>query len=451
MKQVSFDVAWATTRAAPSPRAEAELVVDLFCGGGGFSEGVRLATGRAPDAAVDHDERAIATHAANHTLTRHYCADVFAVDPRAVCGGRPLGLLTMSPSCTHFSQARSPGALDEGIRSLADVAHLWVERARPRVLILENVPAFQRWGPLLDDHKPDPARVGESFRAWVARLVERGYAVEWRVLSAADFGAPTTRKRLFVLARCDGAPIVWPEPTHGADHQPASGIIDWTRLPPSIFARAKPHAESTLRRIADGTRRYAIETSRPYLAGDASYFITKHFSGVVGHDLHRPLGTVTTRDHHSLTVAYTDGPEDRRAQVAAHCLIHRGNGERTGQRPPSMSVDAPLTTVVACGVRQGLVSATLAGPDDRREQVAAFLERYAPGVRPVVMVDGEPREIIDLGMRMLTPRELAAAQSFPAGYALPGGTTAAIAHVGNAVPPLLAAAIVGANYACRAG
>lgn len=419
-----------------------ELVVDLFCGAGGTSEGVRIALGRAPDIAANHSDVAIAVHSANHPTTVHYREDVFDVSPRRVCGSRRVGLLIMSPDCRHFSRSKGEAPRDERIRSLAEVAQRWAAEVRPRVIIVENVEEFTTWGPLLESGMPDPERAGETFRQWVAALRARGYEVEWRTLVAADFGAPTSRKRLFVVARCDGQPISWPEPTHGPGRsepwRPAADAIDWSRLPGSIFDRARPHAEATLRRIADGVRRYVIESPRPYLVGDAAW-----------------------------------------------CLVHRGNGERVGQRPRSMDIARPLGTVVAGGVKHGLVAAfiskhyggvvghglerplgtittkdhhalttaTLAGARDRHEEVRRFLERYAPATslfrEPFVMVDGERRPIIDIGMRMLMPAELARASSFPAGYDLDlGGTvpvTKQTAHVGNAVPPLLAAAIVRAN------
>lgn len=422
----------------------AELIVDLFAGGGGASEGIRLALGRDPDIAVNHSAEAIAMHTANHPSTRHFLEDVFDVNPRRVCGDRPVGLLWMSPDCTHFSKAKGGKPRSKNTRSLAWVAHRWAAEVRPRVICLENVEEFAGWGPLLEDGTPCPKRVGETFREWRRALEALGYAIEHRTLVAADYGAPTTRKRLFLVARCDGAPIVWPEPTHGKGRahpwRTAAEIIDWTIPCPSIFERARPHAEATLRRIATGVRRYVIETSRPYVVGHVAAslvqrgygeregqapralditkplgtvvaggvkhglvaaFLSKHYGGVVGHDLHRPIGTITTQDHHALTAA----------------------------------------TLAPSRV-------------DHRAEVRAFLARYAPasgllGREPVVHIGGEPHEIVDIGMRMLVPAELFAAQGFRDGYDVDlDGTLTARTQTrlaGNSVCPPLAAAIVGAN------
>lgn len=194
---------------------EHELVVDLFAGGGGASTGIFAALGRHPDIAVNHSAAALAVHTANHPSTTHYREDVFDVNPQRVCGGRPVGLLWMSPDCTHFSKAKGGKPRDKGTRSLAWVAIRWASEVRPRVILLENVEEFTTWGPLCDAGQPIPERRGETFAEWLRALHALGYRTEHRTLVAADYGAPTTRKRLFLVARCDGEAIVWPEPTHG--------------------------------------------------------------------------------------------------------------------------------------------------------------------------------------------------------------------------------------------
>ena len=193
-----------------------ELIVDNFAGGGGASTGMELALGRHVDIAINHDPEAVAMHALNHPQTAHHCESVWDIDPLAVTQGRPVGLAWFSPDCKHFSKAKGGKPRDKRIRGLAWVAVRWAAMVRPRVIILENVEEFQTWGPLLADGTPCPARRGDTFRSFVHQMQEQGYAVEWRELRACDYGAPTTRKRLFLIARCDGKPIVWPAPTHGA-------------------------------------------------------------------------------------------------------------------------------------------------------------------------------------------------------------------------------------------
>src|SRR5581483_1213141 len=216
----------------PALRVHAEdLIVDNFAGGGGASLGIEWALGRSPDVAINHDEEAIAMHAANHPGTRHLCGDVWDVAPKAACVGRPVALAWFSPDCKHFSRAKGTKPVEKRIRGLAWVVVRWAKTVRPRVIILENVEEFADWGPLLDDNRPDPARKGLTFRRWWGSLVAAGYQVEMRQLRASDYGAPTSRNRLFIIARSDGGPIVWPEPTHGphraAPHRTAAECIEW--------------------------------------------------------------------------------------------------------------------------------------------------------------------------------------------------------------------------------
>jgi len=271
--------------AAPEGLGLNEMIVDLFAGGGGASTAITLATGRHPDVAVNHDPNAVALHAANHPGTKHYCCDVFEVDPVKACSDahgnlRPVGLLWASPDCTHHSKARGGKPADKKIRALAWVVVKWASKVKPRCIFLENVEEFQDWGPLGDDNRPIKERRGEIFRHWVAQLVALGYAVEWRELVAADYGAPTTRKRLFLVARRDGRPIVWPEKTHtsraklktpslfDAPMKPwraAAEIIDWNLPCPSIFDRKKALAPKTQKRIAKGIRKFVIEAKTPFI------------------------------------------------------------------------------------------------------------------------------------------------------------------------------------------
>ena len=255
-----------------------ELVIDNFAGGGGASMGIEAAIGRAVDIAVNHNRHSVEMHQLNHPHTRHLCEDVWDVDPVEATAGRPVGLAWFSPDCRHFSRAKGGKPVEKKIRGLAWVVVKWAKRVRPRVIILENVREFQDWGPLTPDAKPCPKRKGQTYRRWRTQLENLGYATDCRVLNAADFGAPTHRRRFFLVARCDGRPIQWPEPTHGPGrgraYRTAAECIDWSIPCPSIFltkAESKPLgvirplAEKTMRRIAMGLKRYVLDNPKPFL------------------------------------------------------------------------------------------------------------------------------------------------------------------------------------------
>lgn len=318
-----------------------ELIVDSFAGGGGASLGIEMALGRSPDIAINHDPEAIAMHAVNHPGTRHYCESVWDVSPKKVTAGRPVGLAWFSPDCKHFSKAKGGKPVDKAIRGLAWVVIRWARDVKPRVIILENVEEFQTWGPLLEDGTPCPAQKGLTFRRWIAELRSLGYEVEWRELRACDYGAPTTRKRLFVVARSDGQPIAWPEPTHGPGRQTpyrtAAECIDWALECPSIFERERPLAENTLRRIARGLQRYVIDSPEP--------FIVSNMTNNVPRSVSEPLTTLLTGNHKYLV---------------SPTLIQTGYGEREGQAPRCLDIHKPLGTVVAQGQKHALVAAFLA-------------------------------------------------------------------------------------------
>lgn len=280
-----------------------EIVVDCFAGGGGASEGIRRALGRSPHIAINHKPEMIALHAANHADSEHYPASVWKVDPVEVCRGRPVGLLWLSPDCTHFSKAKGRKPVKKTIRALAWVAIRWVAAVRPRVIIIENVEEFEGWGPVArGTEKPCPKRKGQTFKAFVRKLRRQGYHVEWRRLRACDFGAPTTRQRLFLVARCDGEPIVWPQATHGPGKlhpwRTAAECIDWSIACPSIFltkqeAKAlgynvkRPLVANTLRRIARGVYRFVINNPRPFIVP------VTHSGDARSHSIGEPLRTVT--------------------------------------------------------------------------------------------------------------------------------------------------------------
>ena len=285
------------------------LIIDLFAGGGGASTGLTWALGHSPDIAINHDAEALAMHAANHPGTLHLCANVLAVNPLYATGGQPVDVLHASPDCTHFSKAKGGKPRSQHIRDLAWVVVRWAEEVRPRLITLENVEEFQTWGPLDAHCQPIKAQAGATFRAWVRRLRRLGYRVDWRELRACDYGAPTTRKRLFVVARRDGRPVVWPEPTHGPKDSPAvlSGklkpyrtaaeCVDWTAPARSIFVRSKPLAEATQRRIAEGIRRYVLGAGEPFIV---TYYGLKSTDDFRGQDMGRPLPTQTTMNRFGL-------------------------------------------------------------------------------------------------------------------------------------------------------
>jgi DNA (cytosine-5)-methyltransferase 1 len=547
-----------------APLTDAEMIVDNFAGGGGASTGITMAIGRHPDVAINHSPEAVALHRANHPGTEHLCQSVWKADPADVVGRRKVGLAWFSPDCKHFSKAKGGAPVKRNIRDLAWVVVLWAKTVKPRVLMLENVEEFQTWGPLGEDGRPCPARSGTTFRHWVRELKRLGYAVEWRELRACDYGAPTIRKRLFVIARCDGAPIVWPAPTHGPGlplpWRTAAECIDWSIPVPSIFERRRELAEATQRRIAHGIRRYCVDAANPYIVS-----LTHQGEGFRGQGIDDPFATVTAANRgekalvvpvmgyaqqggatrpadaplHTITasrkdqnqvvtavlasVAHADvspagvrrwgkGYRDIRdpmtsvlagggttALVAAtlatlrnnatgddlerplrtitaggehHALVAAFMAQHNGNGVIGRALDDPMATVTTSGSQQQPVTVTLSHEDQARaERVTAFLIKFygtAIGqdlAEPLhtattkarfglITVKGIP--IVDIGMRMLSPRELFNAQGFRADYRIEMGLgpdgepvpltkTAQIRCCGNSVCPPVAAAIAAAN------
>lgn len=291
-----------------------ELIVDNFAGGGGASTGIEAALGRSIDIAINHDPQALAMHQMNHPNTVHLCEDVWAVDVKKVVAGRKVGLAWFSPDCKHFSVAKGGKPVEKKIRGLAWVALKWAKLARPRVIFLENVQEFATWGPVVDG-RPCPRRKGKTFKSWCRQLRALGYEVEFKILKACDYGAPTIRKRLFLVARCDGQPIVWPKATHGEDKIPyrtAAECIDWSLPCPSIFLTKeegreigvnRPLAEATMRRIARGIQRYVINAANPFIVS------LTHQGGDRCESIDDPFKTVTgaKRGEKALVVPYLAG------------------------------------------------------------------------------------------------------------------------------------------------
>lgn len=544
-----------------------ELIIDNFAGGGGASTGLERAFGRPVDVAINHDPEAIAMHTENHPHTKHYCESVFDVDPLEITGNQPVALVWLSPDCKHFSKAKGGKPVSKKIRGLAWIALRWAAKSKPRVIMLENVEEFQTWGPLDADGKPDAKNKGRTFRSFVNALRAQGYVVEWNELRACDFGAPTIRKRLFLVARRDHLPIVWPTPTHGDPKsaavragrllpwRTAAECIDWSIPCPSIFERARPLKDATLRRIAKGIMKFVVNSSDP--------FIVKFQENSTGQSLDEPLHTVMagaprfgviaptlmhvthhgadrTADIDAPLATVTGAHRGEQALVSA-TLIQTGYGERAGQAPRAPGLDKPLGTVVAGGVKHAVVSAFLAkhyggvvgtgvdvptgtvtttdhhsvvtaqlvgcggragqsrprdasepmatvtskadttivtshllklrnnqfGQDGREpmptltaggghvSEVRTFLEKYhGPDALGLVTIRGETYAIVDIGMRMLTPRELARAQGFPDSYVLdpifngkPLSKSAQVRMIGNSVCPDVATALIVANFA----
>lgn len=345
-----------------------ELVIDLFAGGGGASTGIEQAIGRAVDIAINHDPEAVALHQANHPQTKHYVSDVFEVDPLAVCDGRPVGMLWASPDCKHFSKAKGGKPVSKKIRGLAWVVIKWAKLVRPRVIFLENVEEFQTWGPLGADNMPCKLRKGRTFKRWKSSLENLGYTVGFREDRASDMGTPTIRKRLFLVARCDGLPIVFPEATHGAPgslpvkqkklkpFRTAAECIQWDIPAPSIFERTRPLADATNRRIAKGIMRYVVNAANPFIVP------LTHQGGDRTEDITKPFNTVT-------------GAHRGEKALVVPTLVQTGYGERDGQSPRALDLHKPLGTVVGT---------------PKHALVTAFLNEHAQASNQRVMPIDEP-------------------------------------------------------------
>ena len=366
-----------------------ELIVDSFAGGGGASTGIELAIGRPVDIAINHDPDAILMHKTNHPRTEHILASVWDVDPVEVCAGRPVGLLWASPDCKHFSKAKGGKPVDKHIRGLAWIVLRWAGTVRPRVIILENVEEFRTWGPVRRG-RPVKSKAGQTFTKWLGQLRDLGYDVEWRELVAADYGAPTTRKRFFLIARCDGRPIAWPERTHAPRDseavkagklkpwRSAAEIIDWSATGYSIFASkrelkekygvnaVRPLADNTLRRVIRGVDKFTLKSGKPFI------FQCKFDNQPQSVD--NPLGTITAvNSHHviapSLIQYHTERHEHVRGQNVTEPLMTIDAANRYGLAAASLTAyygadrhgqdaKAPLRTVTARD-RAGLTLASL--------------------------------------------------------------------------------------------
>ena len=465
-----------------------ELIVDNFAGGGGASTGIELATGYSVDIAINHDPEAIRMHQTNHPNSKHYCEDVWQVNPVEVCNGHPVGLAWFSPDCKHFSKAKGGKPKDKNIRGLAWVACRWAGLVRPRVIMLENVEEFKTWGPLNRGHYPIKDKQGKTFEKFVKQLTDLGYEIQFKELVAADYGAPTMRKRFFMIARCDGKPIVWPEPTHApADSvevntgllKPYTGAytqLDFSLPCPSIFDTAeeikekygiravRPLAPKTMDRIARGIKKFVLENPEPFIIQ------CNHGEERRPNDIREPMPTITGKHGYGI--------------VAPTLIQYHSEtaGEVRGQK-----IQNPIMTVDSSN-RYGLVTSFLSkfyksgiGQDEREPlhtittsaghfgEVRAFLIKYYGAgtgqdikkpldtVTPrdrfgLVTIAGVDYQIVDIGLRMLEPRELYGCQGFPDDYIIDhdykGKTyprSEQVRRCGNAVCPPIPAAMVRAN------
>ena len=505
-----------------------ELIVDNFAGGGGASTGIELATGKSVDIAINHDPEAIRMHKANHPNTKHYCEDVWQVDPVKACKGHPVGLAWFSPDCKHFSKAKGGKPKDKFIRGLAWVACRWAGLVRPRVIMLENVEEFKTWGPLNRGHHPIKAKQGKTFEKFVQQLQNLGYEVQFRELVAANYGAPTMRKRFFMIARCDGNPILWPEPTHAPrdSEEVKAGLlkpyvgaytqIDFSRPCPSIFDTSqeikekygiravRPLAPKTMERIARGLTKFVLDNPEPFIV-PIGYGERKGQKPRI-HSIENPLPTIVGSGKHYLCApaliqyhSETAKGEVRGQTIEDPIMTVDGSNRYGlvtsflhkyydgGYKGAGDSVENPLPTVTAWDhnsvVTTNLIQMnnhcdgrdiadplpTITAGDGHFGEVRAFMIKYygdATGQdikNPLdtvtsrdrfglVTIEGVDYQIVDIGLRMLEPRELYGCQGFPDDYIIDhdfeGHTyprSEQVRRCGNSVCPPLPAAMVRSN------
>lgn len=459
------------------------LIIDLFAGGGGASVGIEMALGRPVDIAVNHDPAAILMHKTNHPNTLHLTEDVFEVDLKKYVGGREVDLLWASPDCTHFSKAKGGKPRNQNIRSLPWAVYKHAKDIKPNVIIMENVEEIQQWGALDENGHPIPEEIGKEYRRFIKAIKSLGYDFASKELVAADYGAPTTRRRWYAIFRRDGKRIKFPKQTHFQNREPrwreCGDYIDWSDLGTSIFDRKKPLAEATQKRIANGIRKYIIDNPNPYIVKNkeaVAYMIQYHGEqkqgDARGQTLTEPIKTIDTSNRYGLVTAFlskfyktgigqgcnepchtiTTSP-GHFGLVSASLVKYYGN-DKDGQ-----AIDKPLGTIVTKD-RFALISAFLVsyyGRDDAIWPVDYPLgtvtthDRYGL-VGVGVNINGESYIMSDIFLRMLKPEELKLMQGFPKDYIIdrdykwkPYPKSQQVARIGNSVVPIMAKKIVEAN------
>lgn len=461
-----------------------DLIIDNFAGGGGASTGIEMALGRSIDIAINHDPEAIAMHTINHPHTKHFCESVWDINPREITQGKRVKLAWFSPDCKHFSKAKGAKPVNKNIRGLAWVAVRYAATVKPDVIMLENVEEFTSWGRIGSDGKPCPKSKGETFKSFVNALIKQGYKVDWKELRACDYGTPTIRKRLFLIARRDGLPIIWPEPTHGdpkseqvkkgflKPYRTADEIIDWSIPCPSIFERSKPLADATMKRIAKGIMKFVVNAGNPFIVGIGGGEYSRKPTSIA-----RPLGTITASGNNKYLVMpflteHANASSQRNMAtnepLRTICAQVKGGhfalvapiliqyyGAKSDSEVRAQSLITPLKTQTTAN-RHALVSAFLVSyygnskePLSTNEPLHTVTTKDRFGL---VTIHGQDYQIVDIGMRMLEPKELYAAQGFPSNYIFDhtaeGKKLTKVAQVrmcGNSVCPPVAAALVKAN------
>lgn len=425
-----------------------DLIIDCFAGGGGASVGIEMALGIPVDIAINHDPQAIRMHKVNHPDTLHLTEDIFKVDLQRYVKGRHVSLMWASPDCTSHSKAKGGQPRKSGLRILPWAVYKHAKAILPDVIIMENVEEIQQWGPLDENGHPIRERLGEDYKKFISAMKGMGYIFDSRELVAADYGAPTTRKRWYAIFRRDGKDIVWPEQTHFKDSEPkwkqCGEYIDWSDLGKSIFDRSKPLADATQKRIANGIRKYILE-SKPYIVQDkraAAFIIQYHgeqkAGDARGQRLSEPIKTIDTSNRYGLVTAF----------------ITKFYKSGIGQ-----GCDEPLHTITTSPGHFGLVSAFLikyygtGGGQELKMPLATITTKDRFGLVNVILdIDGEAYIIKDIFLRMLKPEELKRMQGFPDDYIIdrdidwkPYPIKEQVARIGNSVVPIMAETLVRSN------
>lgn len=426
-----------------------DLIIDCFAGGGGASVGIEMALGRPVDIAINHDPDAILMHKTNHPDTLHLTEDIFKVDLKKYVKNRHVSLMWASPDCTSHSKAKGGKPRERGLRILPWAVYKHAKVILPDVILMENVEEIQQWGPLDDDGHPIKERRGEDYKKFITAMKSLGYRFDCRELVAADYGAPTTRKRWYAIFRRDGKEIVWPAPTHFKDREPlwksCGDYIDWSDLGKSIFGRKKPLADATMKRIANGIRKYIIDNPSPYIVRDkeaVAFLIQYHGETKAGDSrgqlLTEPIKTIDTSNRYDLVTAFVTK------------FYKSGIGQ---------GCDKPLHTITTSPGHFGLISTFLikyygsGGGQELTEPLATITTKDRFGmVNAVLDIQGEKYILKDIFLRMLKPEELKLMQGFPEDYIIkrdynwkPYSIAKQVARIGNSVVPIMAQKLVEVN------